>query len=87
MKIFNFELEEKLNQHFDVKFDGKSDGNRFKSFKFFLLDFNKIESAYRLRWKTSDILPKTKTLVAFLTGGNGLMLELFNALLKICDIT
>jgi hypothetical protein len=26
MKILNFELEEKLDRHFDVKFDGESDG-------------------------------------------------------------
>ena len=51
------------------------------------LDINQIKFAYRLHWKTSDIFPKTKTLVAFLTGGNSLMLKLFNALLKICDIT
>ena len=31
MKIFNFELEEKLDQHFDVKFDGESDGNSLKA--------------------------------------------------------
>ena len=27
MKFFNVELEEKLDQYLDVKFDGKSDGN------------------------------------------------------------
>ena len=27
MKIFNFELEEKLDRHSDVEFDGESDGN------------------------------------------------------------
>ena len=27
MKIFNFELEEKLDLGFDVKFDDKSDGD------------------------------------------------------------
>ena len=27
MKIFNFELEEKLDQHSDVEFDGESDGH------------------------------------------------------------
>ena len=27
MKIFNFELEEKLDLHFNVKFDGESDGD------------------------------------------------------------
>ena len=26
IEIFNFELEEKLYQHFDVKFNGESDG-------------------------------------------------------------
>ena len=29
--MFNFELEEKLDQHFQIKFDGKSDGNGFKA--------------------------------------------------------
>ena len=33
MKIFNFELEEKLDHHFQVKFDGKSDGNSLKALK------------------------------------------------------
>ena len=27
MKNFNFELEEKLDHHFQVKFDGESDGD------------------------------------------------------------
>ena len=27
MKIFNFELEEKLDRHSDVEFDGESDGD------------------------------------------------------------
>ena len=27
MKIFNFEQEEKLDHHFDVKFDDESDGD------------------------------------------------------------
>ena len=27
MKIFNFELEENLDRHSDVEFDGESDGN------------------------------------------------------------
>ena len=27
MKFFNFELEEKLDHHFKVKFDGESDGD------------------------------------------------------------
>ena len=27
MKIFNFELESKLDLHFDVKFDGECDGD------------------------------------------------------------
>ena len=31
MKIFNFELEEKLNQQFEAKFDGESDGNSLKA--------------------------------------------------------
>jgi hypothetical protein len=31
MKILNFELEEKLNQHYDVEFDGKSDGNSLEA--------------------------------------------------------
>ena len=29
MKNFNFELEEKLDHHFQVKFDGESDGDSF----------------------------------------------------------
>ena len=29
-RIFNFELEEKLDHHSDVKFHGDSDGNGFK---------------------------------------------------------
>ena len=39
MKIFNFELEEKLDQHLQVEFDGKSDGNSFKALNpyFYLL--------------------------------------------------
>ena len=31
MENFNFELEEKLDQHFWVKFDGKSNGNSLKA--------------------------------------------------------
>ena len=31
MKIFNFELEEKLDQHFQVKFDGEFDGKSLKA--------------------------------------------------------
>ena len=31
MKIFFFELEEKLDQHLRVKFDGESKGNSFKA--------------------------------------------------------
>ena len=27
MKIFNFELESKLDLHYDVKFDGECDGD------------------------------------------------------------
>ena len=34
---------------------------------------NHTESVYRLHWKTGDISPITKTLVAFLTGGKCLM--------------
>ena len=33
MKFFNFELEQKLDRHFWVKFDGKSDGNSLKALK------------------------------------------------------
>ena len=29
MKTFNFELEEKLDQYFDVKFDGESEFDSF----------------------------------------------------------
>ena len=31
MKNFNFELEEKLDQHFQVKLDGKSNGNSIEA--------------------------------------------------------
>ena len=31
MKIFNFELEEKLDRHSDVEFDGESDGDSPKT--------------------------------------------------------
>ena len=31
MKIFNFELEEKLDKHFQVKFDGEFDGNSLEA--------------------------------------------------------
>ena len=33
MKIFNFELEEKLDQYFDVKFDEESEFYSFESEK------------------------------------------------------
>ena len=33
MKNFNFELEEKLDQHFQVKFDDKSNGNSLEVLK------------------------------------------------------
>ena len=33
MKIFNFELEEKLDQNFDVKFDGESTLDSFEAEK------------------------------------------------------
>jgi hypothetical protein len=36
MEILNFELEEKSDQHFDVKFDGKSDGNSLKALNQYL---------------------------------------------------
>ena len=33
MKILNFELEEKLDQHFQIKFDGESDADSFEAQK------------------------------------------------------
>jgi hypothetical protein len=33
MKILNFELEEKLDQHFNVKFDGESDADSLEAQK------------------------------------------------------
>ena len=40
MKIFNFELEEKLDLDFDVKFDGESDGDGPDSSKPYLDPLN-----------------------------------------------
>ena len=36
MKNFNFELEEKLDRHSDVEFDGESDGNGLETQKPYL---------------------------------------------------
>ena len=43
MENFNYELEEKLDQHFDLKFDKKSDGNSLETLKSYfdsLIDHN-----------------------------------------------
>ena len=40
MKIFNFELESKLDLHFDVKFDGECDGDSPGSYKPYLDPLN-----------------------------------------------
>ena len=40
MKIFNFELESKLDLHFDVKFDGECDGDGPESSKPYLDPLN-----------------------------------------------
>jgi hypothetical protein len=42
MKIFNFELEEKLDQHFDVKFGGESDGDDHETQKPYVNPLNEL---------------------------------------------
>ena len=44
MKIFSFELEEKLEQHCKVKFDGEFDGNGLEALK--LLNFEQLPRGF-----------------------------------------
>ena len=40
MKIFNFELEERLDQYFDVKFDAESECDSFEAEKYHVTPYS-----------------------------------------------
>ena len=73
MKIFNFELESKLDLHLNVKFDGESDGDGPDSQKPYL---DPLNGPYR-HWNKRIARQKdTDNPVSFLAGGTLCVLRL-----------
>ena len=80
MKIFNFKLESKLDLHFDVKFNGESNGDSLKAQKphlhpLYYMAF--IDPApYRHKNERIERQKDTNNHVSFLAGGTLCVLRL-----------
>ena len=72
MKIFNFKLESKLDLHFDVKFNGESNGDSLKAQKPYLYPLYYMAfidpSSYRHKNERIERQKDTNNHVSFLAG-------------------
>ena len=87
MKIFNFKLESKLDLHFDVKFNGESNGDSLKAQKPYLYPLYYMAfidpAPYRHKNERIERQKDTNNHVSFLAGVTLCVLRLIISLIKV----